>query len=211
MKKTTLVMLGVLFAVVLSVLLGLVAYTLFSVVNNSISQQNLENGFGGMMGSGVTGSGMMESGMMSDPIESEHDFLVHMIAHHEEAVYAAGILKENTEREEMKQFAEDIIKTQSAEIEQMKLWLETWYPNEDHSVDYQPMMRDLTNLQGDALDKAFLQDMMFHHMDAVMMSQQLITGGFGEHSEIIPFARNIRNTQRNEIFIMRNWLSEWFG
>ncbi|MDO9493759.1 DUF305 domain-containing protein, partial [Acetobacterium sp.] len=145
-----------------------------------------------------------------ESIESEHDYLVHMIAHHEEAVSSANILKANTQREEMKKFADDIIKTQSAEIEQMKIWLNTWYPNEDHAVDYQPMMRDLTNLQGDALDQAFLQDMIFHHMDAVMMSQQLITSGLAKHSEIIPFAETIRNTQRNEIHMMRNWLTEWF-
>jgi len=200
MKKTTLVLLGVTFAVLLAVLLGMLAYTVFLVFNNSAPQQNLQNETGGMMG----------SGMMSDQIESEHDFLVHMIAHHEEAVSSAGILKENSEREEMKKFADDIIKTQSAEIEQMKIWLETWYPNDDHTVDYQPMMRDLTKLQGDALDQAFLQDMIFHHMDAVMMSQQLISGGFVEHSEVIPFATTIRNTQRDEIHMMRNWLSEWF-
>ncbi|MGV8907099.1 MAG: DUF305 domain-containing protein [Acetobacterium sp.] len=201
MKKTIYVMLGVTFAVVLAVLLGMMAYTMFLVLNNSTPQQNLQNGTGGMMG----------SGMMSDRVESEHDFLVHMIAHHEEAISVAVILKQNTDREEMKKFADDIIKIQSVEIEQMKIWLETWYPNEDHTVDYQPMMRDLTNLQGDALDQTFLQDMIFHHMDAVMMSQQLISGGFVEHSEIIPFAMTIRNTQRDEIHMMRSWLAEWFG
>lgn len=210
MKKTTIVVLGATFIVLLTVLIGMMAYTIFLMLNNSNSQQNFQNGSGGMMGFGMMGSGMMGSGMMSDPIESEHDFLVHMIAHHEEAVSSAVILKENTEREEMKKFAEDIIKTQSAEIEQMKIWLETWYPNEDHTVNYQPMMRDLTNLQGDALDQAFLQDMIFHHMDAVMMSQQLIIGGLVEHSEVIPFATTIRNTQRDEIHMMRNWLAEWF-
>jgi uncharacterized protein (DUF305 family) len=163
-----------------------------------------------MMNSGMMNSEIMSSGMMHESIESEHDYLVHMIAHHEEAVSSANILKANTQRDEMKKFADDIIKTQSAEIEQMKIWLDTWYPNEDHSVDYQPMMRDLSGLQGDALDQAFLQDMIFHHMDAVMMSQQLIVSGFAKHSEIIPFAETIRNNQRNEIFMMRSWLSEWF-
>lgn len=205
MKKTTIAILGVTAAVVLLILFGMMAYIIFLLTNNSTTQQNLENGTGWMMN-----SEMMDSGMMHDAIESEHDYLVHMIAHHEEAVSSANILKANTQREEMKKFADDIIRTQSAEIEQMKIWLDTWYPNADHAVDYQPMMRDLRNLQGDALDQAFLQDMIFHHMDAVMMSQQLITSGLAEHSEIIPFAETIRNTQRNEILMMRNWLSEWF-
>nr|WP_320027137.1 DUF305 domain-containing protein [uncultured Acetobacterium sp.] len=210
MKKTTIVILGVTFAAVLLILFGMMAYIIFLLTNNSAAQQNLKNGSGWMMGSGMMNSEMMDSGMMNESIESEHDYLVHMIAHHEEAVSSANILKMNTQREEMKKFADDIIKTQSAEIEQMKIWLNTWYPNENHSINYQPMMRDLSGLQSDELDQAFLQDMIFHHMDAVMMSQQLITSGLDKHSEIIPFAETIRNTQRNEIFMMRNWLSEWF-
>ncbi|PKM73656.1 MAG: hypothetical protein CVU92_06480 [Firmicutes bacterium HGW-Firmicutes-17] len=37
-----------------------------------------------------------------------------------------------------------------------------------------------------------------------------MTSGLAKHSEIIPFAETIRNTQRNEIHMMRNWLTEWF-
>ena len=81
-------------------------------------------------------------------IENEHDFLVHMIPHHQEAVDTAVYLRDNTDRPEMRRFAEDIIKTQSAEIALMIDWLETWYPHEQHSIDYQPMMRNLENLQG---------------------------------------------------------------
>ena len=210
MKNSTLVILGVSLATVLLILIGMIGYIIFLLSNNGSSQQNFQNRSGGMMGSEIMGSGMMNSGMMHATIESEHDFLVHMIAHHQEAVASATILKEKTDRNEMKNFADDIIKTQTAEIEQMKIWLEIWYPNQDHQVNYQPMMRDLTGLQGDALDQAFLQDMIFHHMDAVMMSQQLITSGYGDHQEIIPFAETIRDTQRNEIHMMRNWLAEWF-
>jgi len=210
MKKTSLVILGGTLGAVLLVLIAMMGYIIFLLSNNSSSQQNFQNPSGGMIGSGMMNSEVMDSGMMHATIESEHDFLVHMIAHHEEAVSSATVLKANTDRNEMKNFADDIIKTQTAEIEQMKIWLDTWYPNQEHQVDYQPMMRDLTNLKGDAVDQAFLQDMIFHHMDAVMMSQQLITSGYADHQEIIPFAQTIRDTQRNEIHKMRNWLAEWF-
>jgi uncharacterized protein (DUF305 family) len=73
------------------------------------------------------------------------------------------------------------------------------------------MMRDLTGLRGDALDKAFLDDMIPHHMAAVMMSQQLLTGNLAEHPEVEPFARTIRDTQRAEIMQMHGWLADWFG
>ena len=33
---------------------------------------------------------------------------------------------------------------------------------------------------------------------------------YADHQEIIPFAQTIRDTQRDEIHMMRNWLAEWF-
>jgi len=165
------------------------------------TQENLLYRSGRGMGPGMMGS-------INVFINNEYDFLVHMIPHHKEAVYTAGILKENTESEKMKKFSEDIIRTQSEEIEQMTIWLATWYPEKDHIVEYHPMMRNLENLKGEELDQAFLEDMIPHHMEAVMISQQLLARGLAEHEEVVILARNIRNTQRNEIHIMSDWLSQ---
>lgn len=155
----------------------------------------------GPMGPG-TGSSMM--------VTSEFDYLVKMIPHHEEAIAAAGELARSS-RPEMRQFGLDIIATQSAEVAQMKTWLASWYTGRDTSVDYRPMMRDLTGLTGDALDRAFLEDMIPHHMMAVMMSQQLINRRLAVQPAVVPFATNIRDTQQAEIRTMRTWLYQWFG
>ncbi|RCW78224.1 uncharacterized protein (DUF305 family) [Halanaerobium sp. DL-01] len=159
-------------------------------------------GFGsGMMG---MGPGMMES------VDSEYEFLVKMIPHHEEAVYNAKILRDNTNREEMREFAEDIIEVQTSEIEEMEKYLEKWYPDRTNDYVYQPMMGNYEGLTGEELDFYFLEDMIFHHMGAVMMSQQLIVRGLDEHQEVYLLARNIRDSQRQEIFMMRNWLNNWY-
>ena len=71
------------------------------------------------------------------------------------------------------------------------------------------MMRDLSGLSGDRLDQAFLQDMIGHHMAAVMMSQHLLRGG-AEHGEVAELAREIRDGQHAEIVTMRRWLALWF-
>ena len=73
------------------------------------------------------------------------------------------------------------------------------------------MMRDLGDLSGDELDRAFLEDMVGHHMAAVMMSQQLLAPGVADHPEVEELARTIRDDQHVEIFQMQEWLSEWFG
>lgn len=123
-------------------------------------------------------------------VDSEFEYLTQMIPHHEEAIDSAEALLEGTERPEMEAFAEDIIDTQSAEVDQMQEWLAAWYPERDGSVDYEPMMRDLTALDGDELDRAFLEDMVGHHMAA--------------------FAERIRDGQRAEIRQMRTWVADWF-
>lgn len=157
---------------------------------------------GGMGGMGM-GMGMQ--------VRNEFDYLTRMIPHHEEAIVAATVLQSGTQRQEMRTFAASIIETQSAEVRQMQAWLAAWYPGRDTRVTYIPMMRTLTGLNGAALDRAFLEDMIPHHMMAVMMSQQFLVANLADHGEIVPFARNIRDTQQDEIHTMTGWLRDWFG
>jgi len=141
-------------------------------------------------------------------VSSEAEYLAEMIPHHEAAVVAAGELA-RSERPEMRELGEAIVTTQTAEIEQMLTWLERWYPDVE-PAEGTPMMRDLTDLEGDALDRAFLEDMVMHHMMAVMMSRQLLARGLAEHDAVADFAAKVRDDQRAEIVTMRTWLAEWF-
>lgn len=163
---------------------------------------------GGQWMDGRRAAGRMQMGMFDDmpTVDSEFEYLARMIPHHEEAIASAELLLAGTERPEMEAFARDIIDTQSAEVTQMREWLADEYPERDPSVDDEPMMRDLTRLTGDELDQAFLEDMVGHHMAAVMMSQQLLAGDLAEQPEVVPFAEQIRDGQHAEIFQMRGWL-----
>lgn len=157
--------------------------------------------------------GMMgRRGMMNHvQINSEFEYFSQMIPHHEEAIATAQRLLEASDRPEMQAFAQDIIRVQSAEIEQMKAWINEWYPDQQSDITYEPMMRDLSQLEGDELDRAFLEDMIMHHMGAVMMSNMLINHGLVEHDEVLPFAQQIALTQRDEIHQMRGWLQDWYN
>jgi uncharacterized protein (DUF305 family) len=139
---------------------------------------------------------------------NEPDYLVEMVAHHEEAVTAAREL-ERSDRAEMRRLGTSIVRSQSAEITQMKAWLKDWYPDQSDRPRSRPMMRDLSGLSGDRLDRAFLQDMIGHHMVAVMMSQHLLWRG-ADHEEVTDLARSIRDDQRAEIIQMQRWLAQWF-
>lgn len=144
------------------------------------------------------------------PIDDEAAFLREMVVHHEEAVRAAGELR-RSDRAAMRDFGEEIVATQSAQVEQMEGWLAAWYPDEGTETPYMPMMRDLSELRGDRLDQVFLEDMIGHHRAAVMMSQQLLMRGLAEHEEVADLARSIRTEQMQEIGWMRSRLVSWFG
>ena len=143
-------------------------------------------------------------------VDSEFDFLAGMIPHHQEAIDTAEIVLERSERPEMHDFAREIIEAQQREIEQMTTWLEAWYPEEDHSVDYQPMMRPLEPHSGDDLDRIFLEDMIVHHQMAVDMVEQLFAKNLVVHEEVAELAEAIRSEQDQEISLMQTWLAEWF-
>lgn len=156
---------------------------------------------------GIMGSGMMSHGQIS----SEFDYLSEMIPHHQEAIDTAQIILDRSDRPEMKAFAKEIIRVQSAEIKQMQSWLKAWYPKQNSTVKYHTMMRDLAQLKGDALDQTFLQDMIMHHMSAVHMSRMLLGRNLVQHDPVRPFATQIASSQMQEIHQMQAWLQNWFG
>ena len=152
---------------------------------------------------------MMGPMMMGSPaVDSEHEYLAEMVAHHREAVAAARELV-RSDRPQLRGFGESVVETQSAQIELMTAWLADWYPDENTAVEPRPMMRELSGLSGDRLDRAFLQDMIGHHMAAVMMSQHLLWRGTN-HEEVAHLARSIRDDQHTEIVQMQHWLARWF-
>jgi uncharacterized protein (DUF305 family) len=144
-------------------------------------------------------------------VTDEFDYLVEMIPHHEEAIDRAGDLLARSPRQDMRDFARSIIDVQSAEVEQMRTWLAERYPERPIEPGYEPMMRSLEDLSGDELDRTFLEDMIPHHMIAVMMSESFVMAGNATHADVVPFAQTIRDTQLAEVSMMEAWLPEWFG
>ncbi|MBU6228323.1 MAG: DUF305 domain-containing protein [Cyanobacteria bacterium REEB459] len=144
-------------------------------------------------------------------VNNEFEFLSLMIPHHQEAIDTAQRVLEFSDRPEMREFAQAIITVQTAEIKQMETWLGEWYPGQKTNLTYRPMMGDLSQLKGNALDRAFLEGMVMHHQEAVMMAQHLVYHGLVKHPAVQPFAQNIANTQRQEIAQMQTWLQDWYG
>lgn len=86
-----------------------------------------------MMGGGMMSQGGMHMGGIEDmqTLENAKDFdkafIESMIPHHQLAIMMAQMLKSGTTRPEMQTLANNIIKSQSKEIEQMQGWYQSWY------------------------------------------------------------------------------------
>jgi len=140
-------------------------------------------------------------------VTNERDFIEAMIPHHEEAVSSANLLLERGgTNESIRNLAQAIIEAQTAEIAQMMTWYERWY-NEPYAdkESYAPMMRPaLSNLDGVAFDRAFLEDMIEHHRGAISMAQGIQP--YITRTELQELTEAITTTQAEEITLMREIL-----
>jgi uncharacterized protein (DUF305 family) len=161
-------------------------------------------------GLGPQAQGEMQPGMMSQ-VESELDFLRQMIVHHQEAISSARQILEVTEREEVRALAAQIIEAQGREIETMEGWLEAWYPAQAQERPYQPMMRSFVGLTPQEAERAFIEDMIMHHMMAVAAARQLLRRNLAEHEEVRVLAQEIMNEQTRGIAEMQTWLRDLYG
>lgn len=57
----------------------------------------------------------------------DREFIQQMIPHHQMAIMMASMLLNQTEHKEMQKLAQDIISTQTEEIDKMSTWYSQWY------------------------------------------------------------------------------------
>jgi len=100
-----------------------------SMINMSTENCNISHDMGNnrmMNHTGEAMKNMTDLNSLKNANPFDKAFLEQMIAHHEMAVMMAqGVL--NSERPEIRELANSIIKAQTAEIELMKEWLSKWY------------------------------------------------------------------------------------
>lgn len=83
----------------------------------------------------------------------------------------------------------------------------------DHSMgmhdQMEGMMASLSDKEGDALDEAFLKEMIVHHEGAVAMAGAILKSG--KHPELKELAAAIVEAQTKEITQMKAWQKAWYG
>jgi len=168
------------------------------------------------------GGRMMYRNQMMGQIDDH--FIEQMIPHHDDAITMAKIALTSAEHSEIKTLANDIVRAQSEEIDQMKQWYKSWFGNEVPNINtsmghsggtmmHGGMMGNETDIKtlenAKPFDKEFIEQMIPHHQMAVMMAQMLSRST--SRSEMKQLAENIISAQTKEINQMRKWYRAWYG
>lgn len=92
----------------------------------AMNHQNMMAMHGQSMNCKMTGM-QVDLTALKNASDFDKEFIQQMIPHHRMAVMMAQMASKKSTKPEIKNLAESIIKTQTAEIQQMEQWYQTWY------------------------------------------------------------------------------------
>jgi uncharacterized protein (DUF305 family) len=155
--------------------------------------------------------------------QRDRHFIEMMIPHHQDAIDMANLALSKAKRPEIKKLAQDIIRDQNREINQMKGWYKQWYGSAvlassgmgaNHGRHQRMGMMNMMSMNIDSLknaadfDKAFIEQMIPHHKMAVIMTAMILDSN---HPEMRNLAKDIIRTQSSEIEQMQQLYQSWYG
>ncbi|PZO59530.1 MAG: DUF305 domain-containing protein [Phormidesmis priestleyi] len=162
------------------------------------------------------------------PKDDEFDlrFIDGMILHHQGAITMANSALQNSQRPEVKELAQNIIKAQESEISRMQTWRQTWYPQASadpimydaqmgHTMEMSSEMQSSMRMDGDLgkaddeFDLRFINGMIPHHDGALVMAKEALKNS--DRPEIQQVSNDILRTQQAEIDLMNQWKKDWYG
>ena len=177
------------------------------------------------MGHGSSMNHSMAMDLGSADTNYDLRFVDAMMLHHQGAVSMAKEAQQKSQRPEIKQLADNIIQSQSKEINQLQQWRSAWYPQASNepmayggadkslkpmSEQQRQSMKMSKNLgSADAeFDLRFINEMIAHHESAITMAQDALSKS--QRPEIKDLAQDIVAAQQAEIEQMKQWRQAWY-
>ncbi len=152
----------------------------------------------------------------------DQHFIEQMIPHHDGAIAMANLALTKAIHPEIKTLAETILKAQTKENQEMRAWYQDWFgrsvPDQGSTVSggmmsqggmHMGSTQDIDALKNVAdFDKEFIEQMIPHHQMAIMMARMLEAGT--NKPEMQQLAKNIIESQSEEIQKMQGWYTNWY-
>lgn len=101
----------------------------------------------GMMRGGMSGS-MTDLAQLRNATSFDKEFIEQMVPHHQMAIMMARMTL-NSDHQEMRELGSSIIRSQSAEVEQMQVWYSVWYGTQVPGLS----MRGMNGASGAAINR----------------------------------------------------------
>ena len=136
-------------------------------------------------------------------------FMTEMIDHHFMAVQMATMCLDKAIHPELRTLCQNIVTSQTQEIQMMQEWLSDWYGISYSTKGDQQMMARMASMPPAEFEMEFLKMMIRHHWKAVVRASQCIERAY--HPELVAMCENIVLSQSAEIELMREWLCAWYG
>lgn len=192
----------------LAALAAALALVLFAVAVSGCGSD--DEGSGG----GAAGATTEQTATAANAIDSA--FVAQMIGHHEMAVEMADVAKRRGEHAEIKRLADDIITSQTAEIDTMN-GLKAEFAKDGVkagelgiSEEMMGMHMDMDMLEtAKPFDRTFIDMMIPHHQGAIRMARVVLAKG--DSPEVEKLANAIIAAQSREIGDMNAWRKDWYG
>jgi uncharacterized protein (DUF305 family) len=152
--------------------------------------------------------------------QADVEFVQGMIAHHAQALEMTAMVEARTTSDDLPVLAERMDVSQRDEIALMQQWLDERDQATTTSHDHAQMpgmltpeqITQLSEAEGTEFDELFLQSMIHHHEGAILMVEDLLTGGEGgQESQVFQLAQHIDADQRVEISRMKRLLTDRAG
>ena len=142
----------------------------------------------------------------------EVGFLRMMIDHHYGAVKMSELCDGRTVHDELHEMCDSIKAMQTAEIQTMQGWLQTWYgvthePRLDQRTRKQ--IERLARLTGEEFEKSYMTTMIQHHSMAAKMAIDCLNQAY--NAEMMNMCAEMLAMQGDEIVQLRVWLQQWYG
>lgn len=143
-----------------------------------------------------------EPGSIAEFNETDVSFAAHMLPHHMRGVSMAELAVAKSDNPEVEALAQSIIETQSAEIETLQGFLDTFGAEPAETAPQVMPLNDrkraeLEAATGVAFDRMFLTMMSTHHASGVVQAETELAGG--QYRAAQDLAGAIRTTQLEEI------------
>lgn len=154
-------------------------------------------------------------------VDGEFDlrFMNAVMRHDRGIILAAQEATQRAQRAELRQFAENLIQTQTQQIARMEQWRRSWYPQEapaigEEGVDFQRTIPPKT-LAGQGttgeqpeFDLQFLDTLMLYQGTVIALAQDALNRS--RRPEIKRAAALILIRQETKMAQLRQWRSAWY-